>query len=161
MIYLSPKSSRLSEEQWCTVVRMLANPNIAQSDIAAKVGCSQKTVCNILWEVFPKSFVRHRKQIARHNIHQARKKRGDFCTRRYSKGYLLILAPKWYANKQEREFIPAHDAIVCRRLGLSCMPKGYIVHHKNQNKLDNRYSNLMLMTISDHMYYHRTGKYRV
>lgn len=140
---------------------MLANPNIIQSDIAAKVGCSQATVFNILREIFPKSFIRHRRQIARHNIHQSRKRRGDFRTRKYSKGYLLILAPKWYANKQEREFVPAHDAIVCRRLGLSCMPKGYVVHHKNQNKLDNRYSNLMLMTISDHIYYHRTGKYRV
>lgn len=161
MTCLSSKGSRLSEEQWRTVVRMLANPSMTQADIASKVGCCQRTVCKVLREVFPESFIRHRRRIAKHNIHQARKKRGDFCTRKYSKGYLLIRAPKWYVNKKEHEFIPAHDAIVCRRLGLSCMPKGYIVHHKNQNKLDNRYSNLMLMTISDHMHYHRTGKYRV
>lgn len=44
-----------------------------------------------------------------------------------------------------------HVLIVCKYLGLTSLPKGYVVHHKNLKRNDNRISNL---------YYHTTGIYR-
>lgn len=37
------------------------------------------------------------------------------------------------------------------------IPKGYVVHHKDHNKLNDKLDNLVLMTKSDHMRLHQTG----
>ena len=37
------------------------------------------------------------------------------------------------------------------------VPKGYVIHHKNDNKLDNCILNLQLMRDKDHRRLHRTG----
>lgn len=38
------------------------------------------------------------------------------------------------------------------------IPKGYIIHHKNGNKLDNCILNLQLMSRADHNTLHKTGE---
>jgi len=38
------------------------------------------------------------------------------------------------------------------------IPEGYVVHHIDENKLNNDISNLKLMTISEHHSYHTKGK---
>ena len=69
-------------------------------------------------------------------------------TKKISKrGYMMIYIPQkgW---KKEHHYIwenyndPVHN--------------GFILHHINHNKLDNRIENLQLMTISEHHSYHTT-----
>ena len=36
-------------------------------------------------------------------------------------------------------------------------PKGYVVHHKDHNKLNDKLDNLVLMTIAEHASHHHTG----
>jgi HNH endonuclease len=46
-----------------------------------------------------------------------------------------------------------HRWVMEKKLGAP-IPDGYVVHHKNGHKLDNRSSNLRLMTKEDHRRYH-------
>lgn len=37
------------------------------------------------------------------------------------------------------------------------IPKGYVIHHKNKNKKDNRIENLQCMTIKEHFRAHKSN----
>ncbi len=51
--------------------------------------------------------------------------------------------------------IKLHHAVAFLAVGITKLPKGMHVHHKNCNVLDNRPENLQLMTISDHKWIHK------
>ena len=47
-----------------------------------------------------------------------------------------------------------HIAEGCKKYGLDTLPEGYNIHHLDGNKLNNDYSNLILLTASDHTTLH-------
>lgn len=51
-----------------------------------------------------------------------------------------------------------HVLIYTMAHGLSALPRGMVVHHKNENKLDNRLENLELMSVAVHISHHHLGK---
>lgn len=54
----------------------------------------------------------------------------------------------WYAFKKARHgYLTQY--VYMHRLIMNC-PRGLIVHHKNRNTLDNRKSNLIIMTPEEH-----------
>lgn len=55
--------------------------------------------------------------------------------------------------KVGREFI--HRLIVKEYLNLSCLPKGYQVHHRDCNRCNNKINNLVLLNNSDHRWLHK------
>lgn len=61
-------------------------------------------------------------------------------------GYRMILIGK---NK----YIPEHNKIWIQENQMP-IPKGCIIHHKNQNRLDNRIENLALLPRSYHTWMH-------
>ena len=71
------------------------------------------------------------------------------------KGYTLILKPSWYTGRKGSKHIFQHHAIICVKLGLTCIPKGYCVHHINEIKTDNSPDNLVLMTTKAHAKLHQ------
>jgi hypothetical protein len=69
-------------------------------------------------------------------------------------GYILCLKPLWYTGRKKSRHIFKHHLVVCEYLGLTEIPTGWCVHHKDEDKTNNEISNLQLMTISDHMKLH-------
>lgn len=51
-----------------------------------------------------------------------------------------------------------HVVVMCRMLDVDSIKKGLVVHHKNENTLDNRRENLELLSIGRHISHHHKGK---
>jgi hypothetical protein len=51
-----------------------------------------------------------------------------------------------------------HIEIYKLAYGLDKIPKGYVIHHVNEDTQDNRVSNLQMMLRSEHISHHHTGK---
>jgi hypothetical protein len=67
-------------------------------------------------------------------------------------GYYLITSGKEGNNTKYLHRLIWEDFYGCE------IPKGYVIHHKNGNKLDNCILNLQLMRKADHDKIHNTGK---
>lgn len=70
------------------------------------------------------------------------------------KGYLMVLKPEWYTLRKGTKHVFEHHVNYCLANGLTAIPKGYCVHHKDMVKTNNHPDNLILMTLSDHMKLH-------
>lgn len=165
----------MSKRVWITPEDLLAirydlyDTSLTTFDIAYKHNCSQSTVMSVLAQDDLQELRSIRKQAAKHYraLRNTLKWKYGCKVCVYADGYLYRRAPDWYdisaLSKRKRSIRPAvavHVLILCRYLGLTSIPNGYIVHHKNLKRNDNRLSNLLLMSRSDHQYYHTTGVYR-
>ena len=70
------------------------------------------------------------------------------------KGYLQCLKPDWYTGRKGSKHVFVHTVVMCEYLGLTELPKGWVVHHINGNKRDNDINNLALLTNSAHTKLH-------
>lgn len=70
------------------------------------------------------------------------------------KGYLLQLKPSWYEGRAGSKHVFVHHVVVCEALGLRAIPKGWCVHHCDENPHNNSFDNLVLLTMAEHAALH-------
>ena len=76
---------------------------------------------------------------------------------RDSKGRFWSSNPTHYKQKSVNgKYVQEHQLVWERANGK--VPEGYLVHHINGNKRDNRLENLQLMTYREHNQYHAKGR---
>ncbi len=71
-----------------------------------------------------------------------------------NKGYLMILKPDWYTGRKGSKHVFVHHVVVCLALGITAIPKGWCVHHCDENPYNNKFDNLILVTLRDHARIH-------
>lgn len=72
-----------------------------------------------------------------------------------SLGYVSVGAPDWFTGRKDSGGrVHEHVLVYCEANGLTEIPKGYVVHHKNEVKTDNRKENLELLSRADHIRLH-------
>lgn len=69
-------------------------------------------------------------------------------------GYKTVFKPDWFTGKSDGNRIYEHIFIYCVTRGLSEIPKGYVIHHKDENIDNNEPWNLELLSISEHVKLH-------
>lgn len=67
-------------------------------------------------------------------------------------GYVLIYCPN-HPNATKDGYVAEHTLVMEAQIG-DYLPKGYVVHHKNHIRNDNRIENLELMTSKEHSKLH-------
>lgn len=72
-----------------------------------------------------------------------------------NKGYLMVMKPSWYTGRANSKHIFQHSFVVCINLNITEIPKGWVVHHCDFNKLNNSFDNLVLIKMGDHTRLHR------
>lgn len=70
-------------------------------------------------------------------------------------GYLMRIKPHWYTGRKGSKHVFVHQLVMCEALGITEIPKGFCVHHVDENKQNNDISNLALMTTVAHMRLHQ------
>ena len=154
------KMSNMKDE----ICRLFRDTTMTQQCIADTLGTTAKVVFSTTKKNFTKEFRLNRKKL---NYRESRigdknpmyGKTGSYHhnfigTVSDGKGYLMVLKPDWYTGRKGTKHIFEHHKNYCLANGLTCIPKGYIVHHKDGVKTNNHPSNLIMMTMSDHMKLH-------
>lgn len=74
-------------------------------------------------------------------------------------GYILIQIPSWYKGKEIKTGKTFEHLInYCFSNNLVSVPKGFIVHHIDEDKTNNMPNNLIMLSISEHMKLHNNFK---
>lgn len=69
-------------------------------------------------------------------------------------GYLMVLKPDWYTGRKGSNYVFQHSVVICEALSLTEIPKGFVVHHLDEDKTNNDLNNLSLMTNGAHARLH-------
>ena len=73
-----------------------------------------------------------------------------------SMGYRLIPAPRWYTGPRDKGYlVHEHVIVACQAARIRQLPPHHIVHHKDDNKLNNHPDNLEIMSRGKHAVTHR------
>lgn len=65
-------------------------------------------------------------------------------------GYSMCLKPDWYTGRTNSSYVFYHHIVFCQSIGITEIPKGFVIHHIDLNKKNNDISNLCMMSISAH-----------
>lgn len=73
-----------------------------------------------------------------------------------NKGYLMVLKPEWYTGRRGSKHVFEHSVSACLGLGITEIPRGWCVHHCDSNPHNNRFDNLVVLTMGDHQRLHHS-----
>lgn len=71
------------------------------------------------------------------------------------RGYYMVKKPEWYTGRCKDFYVFYHTVVMCEHLGITEIPKGFVIHHIDGDKHNNDISNLALVTSSAHSKIHQ------
>jgi hypothetical protein len=70
------------------------------------------------------------------------------------KGYVMVLKPDWFTGRRGSKHVFKHTVVMCEALGLTELPRGFVVHHIDGDPTNNDIHNLALVTVNGHSRVH-------
>ena len=134
------------------ILNLLENTVLTQREISYKIGCHQSTVSRV-----STAYLSGAKRIERSLLGDAiSKPRKDGI----DNGYMMVSIPPWYTGRAYGVRVREHVLVACKSAGISEIPDGYVVHHIDENRLNNELSNLVIVSRSAHAKIHAQMKVR-
>lgn len=75
-----------------------------------------------------------------------------------TQGYRMVDCPDWWTGPRKGAKYLEHVMVACAAAGLTALPRGLVVHHIDEDKLNNDPANLQIMTRQEHMKLHSTER---
>lgn len=159
--------NKTPEETVNKIKELLNDFTLRYADIAALTGVCSLTVGKIC-RTLPESFRKARYSgINRTAKLKQNPMRGKTKTRHHNAvngptkagQYWAVWAPDWWTGSTDNNRVLLHQVVWAEANGATCVPKGYVVHHKDHNKNNNVPSNLELLSRRDHALHHAYHSY--
>lgn len=138
--------------------------NLTQREIAARLGIGGKRVWSYCQRHYTKQYrdARHRKLLALSKQGAANPMWGKVGDAHHNyvglvsdnKGYWMVLKPSWYTGRTGSKHVFAHSVAASIGLGVSQIPRGWCVHHCDENPANNAFDNLVVLRLGDHQKVH-------
>ena len=73
-------------------------------------------------------------------------------------GYTVKRTPTWYTGKYHKhDYVFEHHLVYLEANGLTELPAGMVIHHKDDNRLNNDLANLAMVSRGEHTAHHHKG----
>lgn len=69
-------------------------------------------------------------------------------------GYITVVKPEWWTTRESYGHIFLHHYIYCIENNMTSIPKGFVVHHIDEDITNNTIENLQMLSLSEHMKLH-------
>jgi hypothetical protein len=139
------------------------NTDLSYAEIAKESGYSRSGINVWVGRHYSEEYRDKRTNEARSTIrrkenHPRYGKRGEDCLNfkhgLTKEGYRQVYRPDWFTGNSNQTRVLEHHIVYCSHNNITEIPIGYLVHHKDFDKLNNDPDNLELMTISEHSILH-------
>jgi hypothetical protein len=149
--------NRITPHMWSEIQKLIEETDMSLLRIADKFGCSRRHLDDDYKAQYSAEFVASRKKrciATAQRGNQRRYQNGAYVS--VSSGHRYVIKPEWYTGCPSTIYAGEHNIVMCAALGLTELPKGMVVHHRDRDKLNNELDNLQLMTRSAHTVLHNT-----
>lgn len=152
-------TKRLTPDQQTQIINLFHSDQ-PSTTIASQFNVTHTTVENI-WKKHFSTTERHDRRLRLSSLVRGERHPQYTGVTIDGRGYRIIYAPDWYTGyKDVRGRAREHLVKYCEYHGLTKIPKGHHVHHRNEDKQDNSFDNLELLSNNEHSVTHATRRKR-
>lgn len=153
----------LTEVQISDLRRLIETTQLTYEELADQIQSTYKVIWRFVTQNYSKEY-----RLARKSENYRQSKLGgnnpqfglsyveDMSYPKYrgASGYVVIKKPEWYTARKTKNNAYEHVIIMCQLLGLTQIPAGFVVHHLDRDRANNKPDNLTLLTLEAHARLH-------
>lgn len=155
----------LCEDDIATLCKLYSTTHMTVTDICKEVKLEYHVVLDVLKHYFSEDYMNRRKsklyRLSKLGFKNPMHGKSGSETPQWiggivddGNGYDMIKKPDWYTGRKGSDYVFLHSVVMCEALGLTELPKGFVVHHIDGNKKNNDIDNLALITNPGHSKLH-------